>query len=705
MRALKRIDRAVFGPSVPRAAGPFHVENDRVQHTDGSLSAVLATEDLDVLALDPARHASAVAAFSRLCRTLDTPLQLVIRVRRAGSDEPDARATEGMQAWDEAMREHWRARLDESSAHTRSVLVAVRAPSNERLDAAVAQVAACMQTIGSACTRLDNGPLRAALSPAGADGLASWYVHPQHAVIAGTHLRGYAMRRLPGHAVATGWLAPLLAVPVECDIAIHLTPVALGDALQTLGHRLRGFAAHRLLEAERGVVGDVHVDIGIDSAFELRGRLARNVGAPLLLSIGACVAAPSLQELQRRSALLRSGFEAAMLSVEPTHFRHLSAALSCLPLARDGLGMGKLVESDAAATCIPWLEARCNDPDGYRLGATLASGEQVKLAPFDTRLHANANIAVFASSGHGKSFALGSLVIEALTHGIDAVIVDPEGEYEHVVRAVDGTYTRLAPGGDCSLNVFDAAGDDSEEAVAAATTLITLMCGGALDDVRRAHVDDACRAAQQTAAAQGRVALLHDCIEPLGAAPDVAAVVRRYCRGGLGTLFSRPTSFHLGSRVTGISLIDMPGEHMAAAAFLVARWLWDLIRDRRRRHIVFDEVGALCLHASLLTLLVQLARRCRKYGASLVVATQNAQDLLGTDAGRVVATNCAMVLLGGHRAAETEAMAEAFGLTPEQRRLVETSARGEFLLTAGTRRLGIRVEVPEMHRRALTTTP
>ena len=83
---------------------------------------------------------------------------------------------------------------------------------------------------------------------------------------------------------------------------------------------------------------------------------------------------------------------------------------------------------------------------------------------------------------------------------------------------------------------------------------------------------------------------------------------------------------------------------------------------------------------------MQLARRCRKYSASLVVATQNAQDLLGTDEGSVIATNCAVVLLGGHRPAETARMEHAFGLTDAQRDFLETASRGEFLLIAGDRR-------------------
>jgi hypothetical protein len=81
-----------------------------------------------------------------------------------------------------------------------------------------------------------------------------------------------------------------------------------------------------------------------------------------------------------------------------------------------------------------------------------------------------------------------------------------------------------------------------------------------------------------------------------------------------------------------------------------------------------------------------------------VVATQNVQDLLRTDEGTVVATNCSVVLCGGHRAVEVAAMDRAFGLTEDQRRRLERAPRGEFLLAAGARRGMIEVDLPEAYR-------
>ena len=155
--------------------------------------------------------------------------------------------------------------------------------------------------------------------------------------------------------------------------------------------------------------------------------------------------------------------------------------------------------------------------------------------------------------------------------------------------------------------------------------------------------------------------------------------------------------------MVGVSLAGLKDEFVPPATLIVASWLWSLVRrDRRRRHLVFDEVGMLCAHPPLRALLVQLARRCRKYQASLVVATQNAGDLLATEEGTVVATNPAIVLCGGHRGAETARMQAAFSLTDDQRRFLERAGRGEFLLLAGSRRLAMRVAVAPLHHDLLT---
>jgi AAA-like domain len=701
MAGLIGVPRPNLGPALAPFTVAMQVRGNRCE-LPGRLSAVLATSDLDINALDPARKAAATAAFARMCHTLERPLQLLVRVRVL--DIPEAPRADGPhQQLDAAMHRHWTEQIRDGKRHTRQVFVAVCGATSAELDSQCAQAVDRLAALGISAVRLEGSELLAMVTD-GFDNETGWSEHPRDAAIGSVVAMGHVLRRLPGHPVEPGWLAPLLSVQTECDIAIHLAPAPLGDALGRLNRRLRDLSAHRMLEMERGALADVHVDIGLDSATALRDRLARNVGRPLHLSLIATVRGRSHAEAEARSDALRLGFASALIGMEVTHFRHLAAVVSTLPLCVGGLRMGKLVDSTAAASCIPWIEAGCSDRGGYRLGAVIRSGLPVRVAPFDTTRHSNPNMAVFAASGHGKSFAIGTLVLEAAVAGVNSVIIDPEGEYRGLVEALGGRYLELAPGTDAAVNVFEGAGDDPEEAVAAVVDLVTVLCGDRLGDVDRAVVDAAARDALRRASAEHRTPLLEDCLVTLDRdSRPVATVVRRFCTGGLGALFNRPTSIAVDSGVCAISLRDMPPEHVAAATLIVARWLWALVRrDRRPRHIVFDEVGALCAHRPLRDLLVQLARRCRKYGASLVVATQNAQDLLSSDEGSVIATNCAVVLLGGHRAAETARMERAFGLTEAQRGFLETASRGEFLLLAGDRRVSMRIEVPDLHRGILT---
>ena len=136
--------------------------------------------------------------------------------------------------------------------------------------------------------------------------------------------------------------------------------------------------------------------------------------------------------------------------------------------------------------------------------------------------------------------------------------------------------------------------------------------------------------------------------------------------------------------------------------FLLAEALWSRIKRRdRRRMLVIDELGLLFEDATIRRFVVSLARRIRKYDGSLVFATQNPGDLLGSDPGAVVATNPALVFFGAQRPGEAAKLQEAFHLSPQQRAFLEGAHRGQFLLAAGSERLRLQVQAPPWQEEAM----
>jgi hypothetical protein len=714
------------------AAAPLdavRIDGGHLRRGDGTVCALVESGDADVPALDAASRATAVAAFARLCRTLDNPLQIVVQVRRwqeSRGDTSDARGSPPAdtlaRTLSDAAAAHLARTLGTRPAFRRSILFVASAAAADDVERTTRLLTEMLTTAGVSATRLHGAALAGrvreawgerigpgdAASQGGALHPPPWSRQPSCAATGELLVRAVVMRRLPGVAVEPGWLAPLLDVRAECDIALHITPVGTADAMSAIGRRLRTLRADQLVELDRESFGDAGLAVGVDHALDLRGRLARNEGRAARLGLVAVARARDHAELDLATEALRSAAAATLAHCDPAHLQHLEAAATAWPLGHDRIGHGKLLDTTALATCLPWTSSVCDDPGGYALGTAVATGTPVRVAPFDGERHGNANVAVIAASGQGKSYAIGTLVLEAAARGVGSVVIDPEGEYERIVRALDGDYVAMAPGCGTALNIFDVGGEESgAETVAAVVDLVGILCGGGLDEVERAHVDAAATGAVASAAAEGRVPVLGDCLALLGdTAPRAALVLRRFCGGPLGELFNRPTAARLDAPVVGVSLRDLKSELVPAATMVVAEWLWSLVRrDRRERHLVFDEVGLLCAHPALRTLLVQLARRCRKYRTSLVVATQNAGDLLATPDGRVIATNPAIVMLGGHRGAETALMEEAFALTAAHRRFLESAGRGDFLLLAGARRLPIHIDVSPLHHALLAGAP
>ncbi len=163
----------------------------------------------------------------------------------------------------------------------------------------------------------------------------------------------------------------------------------------------------------------------------------------------------------------------------------------------------------------------------------------------------------------------------------------------------------------------------------------------------------------------------------------------------MGRFFNRQTNVDLHRPFVAFGLRDLQEELVAPAYFLIASWVWAQVRRvRRPRHLLIDEAGLLFEQAVIRRFLVRLARRIRKYQGSLVIATQNAGDLLSTPEGMVVATNPSILLLGHQRSAEARRLAQAFALTDRQTDALQGARRGEFLMLAGPHRVALEIAPP-----------
>jgi type IV secretory pathway VirB4 component len=434
----------------------------------------------------------------------------------------------------------------------------------------------------------------------------------------------------------------------------------------------------------------------LPNAEDLQRRLASSQDKAFHVSLYLTLTTASQRELELGGRQVESAARALLCRLEPCTFRMLDGFLATRPGGPDRLQRKRVLDTTSLVTFFPWHDAELHQDQGIFIGRNQATGGPVLVDPFDQRRYANANIAVFGHSGAGKTYLLSTLVMGALGRGITVYIVDPEHEYGRLAQRLGGIDVRLALGSGHALNVLDLRPSDRRDeawlgpAAADAVDLCACICGG-LDESERAVVEGAVRKAYAEVAQP----VLRDVAERLPAATRVAVILHRWVNGSLGQMFSAATNVDLDAPVVVFGMRELRDEMVAPVHFLLAEALWTRIkRKERRRMLVIDELGLLFEDPIMRRFVVSLARRIRKYDGSLVFATQNPGDLLSSEQGAVVATNPALVFLGAQRPGEAGKLQDAFRLSPRQRSLLETAHRGDFLLSAGADRLGVRVTAP-----------
>jgi type IV secretory pathway VirB4 component len=515
--------------------------------------------------------------------------------------------------------------------------------------------------------------------------------------------------------VARGWLEPLLRAAGELDLALHVEPLAPALAADRLRRQRARLESTRRLERERGQLSDPTVAAAAEDADELAARLARGESRLFRSGLYLSVRADSKEELQERSERVRALCASLLLHTVPTSFRSLDGWLSTLPLGLDRLGLRRAFDTEALAASFPFAAV---DPPAEETGilyGLAASGAPVLLDRFARE---NYNSVLLARSGAGKSYLAKLEALRLLFHGVQAFVLDPEGEYRRLTEAVGGAYLPLAGKDAVALNPLDLAGSGGSEALAERILFLAELCElllGGLTGEELALLDRGARACYAQAGisadpfTHARPApLLADLCASLAAEGHLGASMAErlspYASGSHSALFSRPTSARPDGPLVCFALRGLPERLKPPALLLALDAIWrQLEGPLRRRCVLVDEAWLLMREPAGARFLFRLAKSARKRWCGLTAITQDAPDLLGSELGQAVVSNAATQLLLRQAPQAIAEVGERFHLTAGERRYLLACPTGSGLLVAGDERIPLTIVAsPEEH--ALVTS-
>jgi type IV secretory pathway VirB4 component len=530
--------------------------------------------------------------------------------------------------------------------------------------------------------------------------------------------------------VAPGWLTPLLEFELPIEVSLHVHPLETASIVKLLSHKLVQLQSSRLVDLRSGRLADPEREVAFEDAERLRDALQRGEERVFSVSLYVLLRASSPRVLDDLTRRVETTLDGMLAHSRVAILEQERAFRACLPAARDELLTYRNLDTSSLVTTFPFTSSSLSMERGVLYGVATRSQSPVIIDPFDASLE-NANLAVFAMAGAGKSYFVKLMALRNLLAGVDFLVVDPENEYGGVCRAAGGQFVRLASTSTHHLNPFDlpppgtAAADGVDglaEQVTAVVGLMNVMLserGASLNPYERSMLD---RAAYQAYASVGigpdpatharPAPLLADLQVALQAvdnevAAGLAARLRRYVSGSLaGGLFGGPTNVALNRRLVVFNIQMLEDELRPVAMHLIANFVWNRVRrERRPRLLVIDEAWSLLRYAEGGDFVSAMARRARKYYLGLVTITQDVADFLRSEHGRAVLVNAAMKLLLKQDATTVDAVSDAFQLTVEERQYLLGANKGEGLLFARGARLPLTIEASPAEHRLATTAP
>jgi type IV secretory pathway VirB4 component len=516
--------------------------------------------------------------------------------------------------------------------------------------------------------------------------------------------------------VGPAWLEPLLSWPGRLDLSVHIEPLAPQIAAMRLRRQRARFESNRRGDAEKGRLADPMTEAAAEDAAELADRIARGQSRLFRVGLYMTVHAPTVAELDEAVAHVRATAASVLLDTQPATFRQVQGWTSTLPLATDTVNMRRVMDTDAIASAFPLASADLpaplpgekGDGGGMLYGLNPDSNGVVW---WDRWSQHNHNSVVLARSGAGKSYFIKLEVLRSLADGVHVAVIDPEDEYIRLADGVGGITIQLGIAG-VRLNPLDIpAGDRREDALTRRAlflhTLVSVLIGEQPPPVERAALDKAITAAYTKAGISNdptswrrQAPLLRDVVAELegldsDAGAMLAARLTPWTTGSFRDMFDGPTTRVPSGQLVVWSTRQLADELRAPGMLLALDAIWrdvDVAALRAasppRRLVIVDEAWTLLRDGEGARFLYRLAKAARKRRAGVSVITQDAADLLGSDLGQAVIANAATQILMRQSPQAIDVVADAFGLTAGEARILLAARRGEGVLLSGAHRVG-----------------
>lgn len=440
----------------------------------------------------------------------------------------------------------------------------------------------------------------------------------------------------------------------------------------------------------------------------------------------------SVNEVEDKYDKLRQMCRNQRIHLSRFTYQQETAFFSCLPLAIFDKSLLKKSErnmlTDGAASMYPFTTPEFIDPNGVFLGIDETSNTPVIPDIWNRSMgFVNMNIGIFGISGGGKTVTTLTLAARMRMLQIPVVIFacEKEHEYIRITNALGGKFISLATGSKDRINIMDiyprdesadeevygTSGNRSylEEKVETLIEWIEMKTGKLSPEdntllniaIHETYARSPFNITSDNESLYDPTDPFHHRFKMMPIIEDlynvlmekretrtIGTILSYYVKGS-GKSFNGHTNVDLSNKFIVFGLEGMNEEDFPAGMHLALDYVWSKVKEdkTKRKAIFFDEFWKVCKSRSAVSLAAKMIRLVRAYSTSMVIATQELDDLLKYDGGTIgktIMSNSRTRFLLQMDDKVSKEVGTLLNLTNEQIQRIQKEEPGHALLSVGS---------------------
>ena len=506
------------------------------------------------------------------------------------------------------------------------------------------------------------------------------------------YVRSFLLSGFPKD-IAVRWADSLYNYDGDLDMAIHINPMDERAAMDELTDKITQFEAQLDLESEKGSNRNVtRLRNQVVELYREREKIEQNYISMFGVQMIVNLYANSLDQLDKETQMLENSLRGQKIKLMPLHLRQDQGYKSGLPFGKTWLPKNfRNFSSEGLTACFPFYNAEISHPSGTFLGVNLQTQTPIYVDFYDRKILSNGNTTIIGQAGSGKTFLVSLLTMRSALQGVRSVIIDPEGEYGNITKAMGGTIIKVAPGSRTIPNPFDL--EDEEEVDGDGTPTGRLYT----DDVILNEKGEFVHHGQKR-----RMPTFSDFHRKLGEVAKVpgnetlnsiANALRMFTKDGVYGMFDCETDESVANyKDSPVICFDVKGleENVLRpiGMYIALSWAWDKFAKKNpkiKKRIVCDEAWMLTNpnmsgYQYTADFLQTCARRARKRNCALLCASQNFKEFVSCPQGEAVLTNAVVNIFLKQASTDIDALQDKFKLSNGERSYLLSPRKGHFLL-------------------------